>query len=132
VSYTVTVGLDQVPAGILPGMTASVSVTTGEADGVVAVPSIALAGSDGSYTVRVIDAGGTVDIRPVEVGLVTDGLAEITAGLSAGEKVAIGTVAERASGASAGIVPPDPNGFRGGAGASGGSQGGGLPGGAQP
>jgi RND family efflux transporter MFP subunit len=131
VSYTVTVGLDDLPEGVLPGMTASVSVTTDEADGVVAIPSIALAGDARAYTVRTVDASGAVSVRPVTVGLVTDGLAEITSGIAAGERVVIGTLAQRASGASAGILPPDPGQFQGG-GQAAPDGGAGLPGGAQP
>lgn len=91
VTYVVTVELAELPDGARPGMTADVTIVTASANSVLAVPSRALAGSGGSYTVRVVGADGTVETRAVEVGLVTASLAEITSGLLAGEAVVTGT-----------------------------------------
>ncbi len=91
VSYAVTIDVGTVPAKAMPGMSAQAAVTLAEADNVVAVPSIALVGSNGSYSVRVMDSSSSVTVRSVEVGLVTSSLAEIKSGLNAGETVVTGT-----------------------------------------
>jgi macrolide-specific efflux system membrane fusion protein len=91
VSYAVTVTLDAPPAGLRPGMTADVTIVTATAEGVLAIPSRALSGTTGAYTVRVVGADGSTEIREVGVGLVTSSLAEITSGLTAGETVVTGT-----------------------------------------
>ena len=91
VSFTVVIELDSPPAGLRPGMSADVSIVAASATNVLAIPSRALSGSAGSYTVRVVAADGTVSVRNVEVGLVTSSLAEIKSGLQAGEMVVTGT-----------------------------------------
>jgi RND family efflux transporter MFP subunit len=94
VSYPVTVRLTDPPAGVLPGMTADVTITTASAANVLTIPSEALTGTAGNYAVRIL-ANGTPETRPVTVGLVTNSLAEITSGLTAGETVITGTTAAR-------------------------------------
>lgn len=91
VSFAVKVKLDSPPAGLRPGMSADITIVAASAANVLAVPSRALSGSAGSYTVRVVAADGTVATRQVEVGLVTSSLAEIKSGLQAGEVVVTGT-----------------------------------------
>ena len=91
VSYAVQIALDAPPPSLRQGMTADVSIVTATASGVIAIPSRALSGSAGSYTVRVVAADGTVTTVPVEVGLVTSSLAEIKSGLQAGDRVVTGT-----------------------------------------
>jgi multidrug resistance efflux pump len=95
VTYEVAVAITQVPDGTLAGMTADIGVTTAEADGVVAVPAIALTGSAGNYAVRVVDSSGATETRSVEVGLTSSSLAEIRSGVQAGETVVIGTTSTR-------------------------------------
>jgi macrolide-specific efflux system membrane fusion protein len=90
VNYAVTITLDSAPATLKAGMTAEVTVTTASASGVLAVPAAALRGSAGNYSVLVM-TNGIPQARPVNVGLVTSSLVEITNGLSAGELVVIGT-----------------------------------------
>ncbi|HXI45652.1 MAG TPA: efflux RND transporter periplasmic adaptor subunit [Candidatus Acidoferrales bacterium] len=91
VEYAVEITLDAPPPALRSGMSADVSIVTATAPGVLAIPSRALSGSAGSYTVRVVAADGSVSTRAVEVGLVTASLAEITSGLQAGERVVTGT-----------------------------------------
>jgi len=91
VSYAVTVAVASVPDTVRPGMTTQVSVTTAQAANVLAIPAIAINGTAGNYTVRVLEAGGTVAVRPVQVGLITASLAEIKSGLSEGDSVITGT-----------------------------------------
>lgn len=103
VSFAVTVALDSAPAGLRPGMSADVTIVTATASGVLAVPSRALSGSGGNYTVRVVAQDGSVEIRSVRVGLVTSSLAEITSGLDAGEAVVTGTSTSQTTGPGGGI-----------------------------
>ena len=91
VQFAVTVSLDAPPAGLRPGMSADISIVAASATSVLSVPSRALAGNAGSYTVRVVAADGSVSTRTVEVGLVTSSLAEIKSGLQAGELVVTGS-----------------------------------------
>jgi macrolide-specific efflux system membrane fusion protein len=91
VAYAVDVALDAPPADLRPGMSADITIVADSATGVLAIPSRALSGSAGSYTVRVMAADGSVTVRPVEVGLVTDSLAEIKSGLQAGDRVVTGS-----------------------------------------
>jgi macrolide-specific efflux system membrane fusion protein len=72
-------------------MSADISIVAASASNVLSIPSRALAGNAGAYTVRVVAADGSVATRTVEVGLVTSSLAEIKSGLQAGELVVTGT-----------------------------------------
>jgi macrolide-specific efflux system membrane fusion protein len=95
VTYAVTVSLDNAPTDVRSRMSADVSVATATATNVIAVPSIALSGANGNYAVRVLTADGQVEVRAVEVGLMTSSLAEIKSGLNAGDQVVTGTVSTR-------------------------------------
>jgi RND family efflux transporter MFP subunit len=113
VSYPVTITLNDVPEAVRPGMSAQVAVTVAEALGVVAVPSTALLGGAGNYSVRVFDSARSVTVRSVQVGLVTSGLAEITSGLDAGESVVTGTTSSPTGGNGGGFFPGGGGGFNG-------------------
>jgi multidrug efflux pump subunit AcrA (membrane-fusion protein) len=79
-------------------MSASISITTAEADNVLTVPSISLVGSlTNGYSVRVLDAAGQPQLVSVTVGLVSSSLAEIQSGLSQGQTVVTGTSSTRTS-----------------------------------
>jgi macrolide-specific efflux system membrane fusion protein len=97
VSFAVQVTLVDPPAGLRPGMTADVTITTASAPGVLAIPSRALAGTAGAYRVRVLNADGSVTTRDVGVGLITSSLVEITSGLQAGDEVITGTSAQQST-----------------------------------
>jgi macrolide-specific efflux system membrane fusion protein len=97
VSFAVVVELDAPPVNLRPGMSADISIVAASATNVLAIPSRALSGAAGSYTVRVVAADGTVSVRDVEVGLVTSSLAEIKSGLQAGELVVTGTSSSQSS-----------------------------------
>ncbi len=114
-------------ADVLAGMSADLTIVIAQANDAIAVPAIALSGTSGSYTVRVLAADGTVETRPVDVGLVTSDLAQITSGITAGETVVTGIATDRtstasSSGSNSGGFPGGAGGFPGGAG--------GFPGGA--
>jgi RND family efflux transporter MFP subunit len=97
VTYAVVVSLGSLPTDARAGMTASVSLTVAQATNVLAVPAIALlTGTDG-YSVRVMAADGSVTTQAVTVGLVTSTLAQVTSGLSEGQRVVIGVSTARTS-----------------------------------
>jgi membrane fusion protein, macrolide-specific efflux system len=102
VSFPVKVTLDAPPTGLRPGMSADITISAASATGVLSIPSRALSGTAGSYTVRVVGADGSVSVRPVEVGLVTASLAEIRSGLQAGDKVVTGTSSTQNQGTTTG------------------------------
>jgi RND family efflux transporter MFP subunit len=96
VSYPVTVALDESPADAHAGMSADVTITTATAQEVLTVPTAALLGSEGNYRVRTLASDGTLTAVPVEVGLATDSVAEITSGLAEGTAVVTGTASDLA------------------------------------
>jgi multidrug efflux pump subunit AcrA (membrane-fusion protein) len=114
VSYPVTVVLDETPEDAHAGMSADVTITTATAEGVLTVPTAALQGTEGNYRVRTLAGDGTVTAVPVEIGLTTASLAEITSGLSAGTTVVTGTASDlagRSTTGTGGFVVPGGGGF---------------------
>lgn len=94
VSFPVTVTIATAPATVRSGMSADVSIMTASATGVLTVPAAALNGREGNYSVMTLGADGTPTPTPVEVGLVTNTLAEITSGLTEGTAVVTGTASD--------------------------------------
>jgi len=113
VSFAVEIALADTPAGLRPGMTADVTITTASATGVLAIPARALLGTAAAYRVRVLNADGSVATRDVTVGLVTDTLVEIKSGLQAGDRVITGTSSAQ-NGATNGGTVTNGRGFPGG------------------
>src|SRR6516225_10109749 len=70
-----------------PGMFASFSIITGEATTAPAVPQRAVVYEGDTARVWVAGQDGTIAARSVRVGQIADGMVEILAGLSEGEKV---------------------------------------------
>jgi cobalt-zinc-cadmium efflux system membrane fusion protein len=76
------------PDGALkPGMFADFSIITGEAETAPAVPQRAIVYEGDTTRVWVAGDEGTIAERPVRTGQIADGMVEILAGLSQGEKV---------------------------------------------
>jgi membrane fusion protein, macrolide-specific efflux system len=94
VSYPVTITVVNPPATARAGMSADVTITTATATNVLTVPSTALNGGEGQYAVMVLNADGTTRMVPVDVGLVTNTMAEIKSGLDEGANVVTGTTAD--------------------------------------
>jgi multidrug efflux pump subunit AcrA (membrane-fusion protein) len=83
------VGLEELPAGL----NASVDVIGGRAEDALLVPVEALRElAPGEYAVFVVGADGSLEMRPVEVGLMDYANAEIVSGLEMGEEVSTGIV----------------------------------------
>ena len=94
VSYPVTIMVANPPETARTGMSADVTITTASATGVLTIPSTALQGGSGDYAVMVLNADGTTRMVPVDVGLVTNAMAEIKSGLTEGTAVVTGTTAD--------------------------------------
>jgi len=83
------VSLQDLPAGL----NASVDVISGKAENALLVPVEALRElSAGEYAVFVVKDDASLEMRPVEVGLMDYSNAEITSGLEVGEQVSTGIV----------------------------------------
>jgi multidrug efflux pump subunit AcrA (membrane-fusion protein) len=79
------------PVSLLGDMNVSVEIVSGEALNALLVPVQALREiSSGQYAVFVVGADGTLELRPVEVGLKDYVNAEIRSGLQRGEVVSTG------------------------------------------
>jgi len=124
VTYFATVQLTNVPAGVKPGMTASVTITVDRRDGVLNVTSAAVRGTGTAATVTVL-TGKTQATRTVTVGLRGDTTTEIASGVSAGDVLVLPSTT--LSGVSSQLGTN--TGRFGGAGGFGGGLGGGLGGG---
>ncbi|WP_290687862.1 MULTISPECIES: efflux RND transporter periplasmic adaptor subunit [unclassified Haematobacter] len=76
-------------------MTAEVHIVLGRATGVLTIPSaaVSLPRADGSRSVQVQAADGSVSRRQVEIGLDDKVTAEVTSGLQEGDRVVTGTAA---------------------------------------
>jgi cobalt-zinc-cadmium efflux system membrane fusion protein len=76
------------PQGELkPGMFANFSIITGEAATAPAVPQRAIVYEGDTARVWVAEDDGTIAARSINIGRIADGMVEVLAGLSAGEKV---------------------------------------------
>ncbi|STZ56281.1 Macrolide-specific efflux protein macA precursor [Moraxella lacunata] len=71
-------------------MTAQVNIITNSVKNVLTIPSSALKGGKGKYSVQVVGADGIAKPVDVQVGLNNRVNAEIKSGLNAGDKVVIG------------------------------------------
>ncbi|GAA3469599.1 hypothetical protein GCM10018965_041520 [Nonomuraea roseola] len=90
VRYAVTITFDDPPKGLLLGQTATVTVTTGEADDALYVPAQAVrTGKDGTATVTVRTGSGEKEQR-VTTGVRGDQYVQVKEGLTAGDRVVVG------------------------------------------
>ena len=74
---------------LLPGMYADADLHLDRKDNIPSVPVQALSHRGDKTTVLVVNADGTLDQRPVEIGLETSSDAEILSGLNEGEQVVV-------------------------------------------
>ncbi|SPX84958.1 efflux RND transporter periplasmic adaptor subunit [Moraxella ovis] len=75
-------------------MTAQVNIITNSVKNVLTIPSSALRGGKGKYSVQVVGADGIAKPVDVQVGLNNRVNAEIKSGLNAGDKVVIGEASQ--------------------------------------
>jgi macrolide-specific efflux system membrane fusion protein len=88
VTYGVEVLVPRPPRRLRPGQTATITVTTGEAKDVLAVPSNAVTSVGGVSTVELVE-GDTTTTTTVRTGLEGDAYTEVKSGLDVGDEVAI-------------------------------------------
>lgn len=124
VTFGVVVRLSGVPKTIRLGQSASVTITTDSAKGVLVVPSTAVTTNGSRSTVLLLQNGQQVRTQ-VTVGVAGDSWTEITKGVSAGDQVVLTTSTSTSSTSSN-------QGFPGGGLGGGGLPGGGPGGGAAP
>jgi RND family efflux transporter MFP subunit len=91
VVFNIKVSMNSVPEGVQPGMSASISVTTEELNGVLAIPQSAIATVGDVNTVEVLQPDNTSITTTVTVGLKGDALTEITSGIQVGQVLVIPT-----------------------------------------
>ncbi|MER5638449.1 biotin/lipoyl-binding protein [Kitasatospora sp. NPDC002227] len=109
------------------GLSATISVTTGEADNALSVPTAALQGTGSTRTATLVHDDGTTERVDVTVGIEGDATVQVVSGLAAGDKVQLtATTAGTGNGFPGGGFP----GLTGGAGGFGGGTGRGGAGGA--
>lgn len=101
VEYGVTVSLDDAPASLKLGQTASVSITTGTKSDVLSVPTSAVTTVGTRHTVTV-RKNGKDSVVQIQTGLTGDSTTEVTSGLSDGDVVVI----PASSGATGGFTFP--------------------------
>jgi multidrug efflux pump subunit AcrA (membrane-fusion protein) len=89
VSYNVTLTLDQTDRRVKPGMSASASIITGQAQGVT-VPNDAVSGSGSLATVNLQRDGKTVS-QQVVVGVKGDSRTQIISGIKTGAQLVVTT-----------------------------------------
>ena len=91
-SYKMEIALDPTETAYLTaGMSATARILVDSSSGVLLVPTAAVSGKDGNYTVRVLkdEKTGLVEQRPVSIGLRSNNSTEIISGLSEGETVVL-------------------------------------------
>ena len=93
VYYNGLFDVDNADGKLKTGMTAQVYIVQASAKNAITVPSGALErrGREG-YSVKVVDAKGEIERRPVKIGINTNVTAQVTEGLKEGEKVVVAEV----------------------------------------
>jgi len=87
VYYEVTIGFEEMPEKIKPGMTADLIIKTAMRENVLMIPQDCLQEKDDKTTIEVFK-DGAIETREIEVGLRgSNNMAEVISGLSEGEEV---------------------------------------------
>ena len=86
VTYPVTVSIDNPPAALRLGQSASITVTTATADNALVVPGLAVTTSGTRQTVNVVK-DGTTTAKQVTTGISADGRTQVLTGLSEGDQI---------------------------------------------
>ncbi len=89
------------------GMFASLDLTLQLRDSAIVIPEPALMSNGDAFSVFVIDANNTAQLRPVQVGYRLAGKAEIVKGLEAGERVVVEGVQKLRPGGAVKLAPPE-------------------------
>ena len=87
--YVGQIKLDNIPRGLLPGMTAEVEISTVHRPDVLTIPSQAMTVEDGLEVCYVTDGNNGLERREVKLGQASQDRLEVTEGLSEGEQVVL-------------------------------------------
>ncbi|MFF2657608.1 efflux RND transporter periplasmic adaptor subunit [Kitasatospora sp. NPDC058032] len=87
VQYAATLQLSGDTGKLRTGLSATVSVVTGEADDALSLPTAALSGTGASRTATVVHPDGSTERVTVEVGVEGDSTVQVVSGLAEGDKV---------------------------------------------
>ncbi|WP_406112957.1 efflux RND transporter periplasmic adaptor subunit [Kitasatospora purpeofusca] len=87
VQYSATLQISGDTSKLRTGLSATVSVVTGEADNALSLPTSALSGTGSSRTATVVHQDGSTDRVTVEVGVEGDTTVQVLTGLNEGDKV---------------------------------------------
>ncbi|MFD8322215.1 efflux RND transporter periplasmic adaptor subunit [Kitasatospora purpeofusca] len=87
VQYSATLQISGDTSKLRTGLSATVSVVTGEADNALSLPTSALSGTGSSRTATVVHQDGSSDRVTVEVGVEGDTTVQVLTGLNEGDKV---------------------------------------------
>ncbi|MCG6494755.1 efflux RND transporter periplasmic adaptor subunit [Kitasatospora sp. A2-31] len=87
VQYAATLQITGDTGKLRTGLSATVSVVTGEADNALSLPTAALAGTGGTRTATVVHPDGTTERVEVGVGVEGDTTVQVVSGLNEGDKV---------------------------------------------
>lgn len=91
VQYAATLQIAGDTSKLRTGLSATVSVVTGEADNALSLPTAALAGTGASRTATVVHEGGATERVAVEVGVEGDTTVQVVSGLKEGDQVELAT-----------------------------------------
>ena len=98
VQYGATLQITSDTSKLRTGLSATVSVVTGEADNALSLPTAALSGTGTSRTATVVAQDGTTSRVSVTVGVEGDTTVQVTEGLKEGDKVELTTTTTSGSG----------------------------------
>ncbi|WP_328955911.1 efflux RND transporter periplasmic adaptor subunit [Kitasatospora purpeofusca] len=87
VQYSATLQISGDTSKLRTGLSATVSVVTGEADNALSLPTSALSGTGASRTATVVHQDGSTDRVTVGVGVEGDTTVQVLTGLNEGDKV---------------------------------------------
>ncbi|MBN1670704.1 MAG: efflux RND transporter periplasmic adaptor subunit [Kiritimatiellae bacterium] len=96
--------LQHPPFKLVPGMHGTVQVVRNSREDVLAVGRAAVIDVDGAPAVFVVDTGETAKRRFVELGIETDGIVEVRAGLTGNEQVVVDGHKQIADGTKVSVV----------------------------
>ena len=96
--YTVTVSIPNEDGDILIGMSANLSIKTGEAKDVLTVPVSAVKTTDKGSTVSVVQEDGTTVEKNVTTGVSDGKIVEISGDVKEGDKVVLNEAGGSADG----------------------------------
>ena len=99
VVYTALFDVDNADGALMPQMTAQVAFVEAAARDTAVVPAAALVpvagGGSDRFTARVLRADGTVETRPLRIGVRNRVLAQVLDGAQVGDRIVTGTVATK-------------------------------------